>query len=444
MRALIDTSVLVDHLRGHSAAQRLLESLVEQGLELWSVTLVRTEVLAGMRPEEGLPTRALLAAFRWCEVDVELADKAGELALKIPQSPQTHRHGGLRDCCRQSTLGCDPLHDERQTLPHVPQLGQTLLKPLVCRDRDVGVYDQEEQDQLTMNARTFLALANRKAFACGRLGRSVILALLVSLLLGLVSGTTAAGAGRRSCGGSDRRPAGRDPRDGSLLDRLRTASTASDATSQFEVLRLRQELDETLLDAAMTIDSIYGRLEREQAEVMGVLDHLNAKYDSTVMGWNIAAVVVGGTLGVASAGLQFGDDPAPQVGDVVAIVAGVTAAALGIVALLQENEGPLPLGIPTNLLAPLFGREPAAESTYPALVWHFLETPPAGEQQSLHELLVAKWVAEQRIALDESTEAVAKIDQLTTPLCGQAGRWTPGSLPIAQVCWLTWAVGWPK
>jgi len=80
MRVLVDSSVLIEHLRGYAPATDLLLRLVQQGDELWSVTPVRTEIIAGMRPGEETATRALLDELRWLEVDADLADHAGEMA----------------------------------------------------------------------------------------------------------------------------------------------------------------------------------------------------------------------------------------------------------------------------------------------------------------------------------------------------------------------------
>lgn len=80
MRLLLDTTVLIDQLRGHPAAVRVLDEAIERGDELWSVTPVRTELIAGMRAGEERATYALLAQLQWLEVTAELADAAGELA----------------------------------------------------------------------------------------------------------------------------------------------------------------------------------------------------------------------------------------------------------------------------------------------------------------------------------------------------------------------------
>lgn len=82
MKLLLDTSVLIDILRGHEGAVAFLEEAATREDELWSVTIVRTEVVAGMRPRERGPTMALLDALRWIDVTVDLADDAGALARK--------------------------------------------------------------------------------------------------------------------------------------------------------------------------------------------------------------------------------------------------------------------------------------------------------------------------------------------------------------------------
>ena len=78
MSVLVDTSVLIDYLRGHPDAADLLER--ERAAEaLHASEITRLEVLAGMRPVEEPQTRSLLATLRWHPIDAEMAEKAGEL-----------------------------------------------------------------------------------------------------------------------------------------------------------------------------------------------------------------------------------------------------------------------------------------------------------------------------------------------------------------------------
>jgi predicted nucleic acid-binding protein len=86
MRLLVDTSVLIDHLRGDSRAVRMLVDAVVHGGELWSMTAVRAEILAGLRRGEETVTRRLLDHLRWIDVTVDIADRAGELARRYLRS----------------------------------------------------------------------------------------------------------------------------------------------------------------------------------------------------------------------------------------------------------------------------------------------------------------------------------------------------------------------
>jgi predicted nucleic acid-binding protein len=83
---VVDTSVLIDHLRGDQRAVRRLRDTVEAGDDLWSVSVVRTEILAGARPEEEPAITALLGRLRWLDVTVDLADEAGRLAARFLRS----------------------------------------------------------------------------------------------------------------------------------------------------------------------------------------------------------------------------------------------------------------------------------------------------------------------------------------------------------------------
>ena len=78
MSVLVDTSVLIDVLRGEAAAADLLRDARANG-SLHASEVTRLEVLAGMRPLEEVATRALLAVLTWHPLDEGVADKAGEL-----------------------------------------------------------------------------------------------------------------------------------------------------------------------------------------------------------------------------------------------------------------------------------------------------------------------------------------------------------------------------
>jgi predicted nucleic acid-binding protein len=80
LKWLLDTSVLIDHLRGHAACSAWLHGEAAGGASLWSPTVVRTETLAGMRPREAKATYKLLDAIEWHDLTIAIADRAGTLA----------------------------------------------------------------------------------------------------------------------------------------------------------------------------------------------------------------------------------------------------------------------------------------------------------------------------------------------------------------------------
>lgn len=80
MRLVLDTSVLIDHLRGRpAAATEIIPSAISRGDELWSSYVVRAELLAGMRADEEPATRDLMRLVSWVEVDESISETAGAL-----------------------------------------------------------------------------------------------------------------------------------------------------------------------------------------------------------------------------------------------------------------------------------------------------------------------------------------------------------------------------
>jgi len=88
MAVVVDTSVLIDHLRGDAQARAALRRAAEAGERLTASVLTKIEVLAGMRASEERATRLLLGSLEWVEVDAALAERAGALANQfLPSHP---------------------------------------------------------------------------------------------------------------------------------------------------------------------------------------------------------------------------------------------------------------------------------------------------------------------------------------------------------------------
>jgi predicted nucleic acid-binding protein len=88
LSVVVDTSFLVDVLREHPSAVALLRDLIGEREELVSSTVVRTEVLAGVRGREEERTLALLSLIAWEPVTQDAADRAGMLGRRhLPANP---------------------------------------------------------------------------------------------------------------------------------------------------------------------------------------------------------------------------------------------------------------------------------------------------------------------------------------------------------------------
>jgi predicted nucleic acid-binding protein len=83
---LIDTTVAVDHLRGHEPAVGLLQTLIEQDESVAASELVRFELLAGVRDDEVEALEHFFSALSWVPVGEEVARTAGLLARKHRRS----------------------------------------------------------------------------------------------------------------------------------------------------------------------------------------------------------------------------------------------------------------------------------------------------------------------------------------------------------------------
>lgn len=82
MTIVVDTGILVDHLRGHKPARRAI-GLARRSDRVASSLVTKIEVLAGIRPGEELETYRLFDQIEWIDVDDEVAERAGRLAARF-------------------------------------------------------------------------------------------------------------------------------------------------------------------------------------------------------------------------------------------------------------------------------------------------------------------------------------------------------------------------
>ena len=83
---LIDSDVLVDHLRKERKALDFLTAEIEKGSLLFVSVISRAEILAGMRSGEENAVKSLFELMTPIDIDVTIADKAGEYLRKFSKS----------------------------------------------------------------------------------------------------------------------------------------------------------------------------------------------------------------------------------------------------------------------------------------------------------------------------------------------------------------------
>ncbi|MDQ2791945.1 MAG: VapC toxin family PIN domain ribonuclease [Pseudonocardiales bacterium] len=118
---LVDTSVLIDILRGLESAEAAIEEHRRYGV-LHSSIVVRAEVLAGMRPHEEHRTRELLDAFEWHPADQVVAEEAGRLGRQWLPSHRGIDTADLLIAATASVLGLPLLTRNVRHFPMFPDL----------------------------------------------------------------------------------------------------------------------------------------------------------------------------------------------------------------------------------------------------------------------------------------------------------------------------------
>jgi predicted nucleic acid-binding protein len=121
MTALVDTSVVIDYLRGHVEARRILDQERTNG-PLHASEMTRLEVLAGMRPKEEHGTRLLLSTLTWHTLDAAVAERAGALGRTWLPSHHTIDGADLAIAATAIQIGAQLITRNLRHFPMFPQL----------------------------------------------------------------------------------------------------------------------------------------------------------------------------------------------------------------------------------------------------------------------------------------------------------------------------------
>jgi len=117
LRVVLDTSVLVDHLRSSSSATDYLGGLEERPS---CSEISRIEVLQGLRSAERRAADRLFALIDWVPVDEMIARRAGELGREWRQS---HPGIGVADLAIAATAEQLEAHLATQNTKNFPMFG---------------------------------------------------------------------------------------------------------------------------------------------------------------------------------------------------------------------------------------------------------------------------------------------------------------------------------
>ncbi|MBX3071716.1 MAG: type II toxin-antitoxin system VapC family toxin [Thermomicrobiales bacterium] len=83
---VLDTTIVIDHLRGHPAAQQAVSNASARDVRLACSVVTKVEILSGMRAYEEPQIRGLFAGIEWVDVSDEIAELAGLTANQFMRS----------------------------------------------------------------------------------------------------------------------------------------------------------------------------------------------------------------------------------------------------------------------------------------------------------------------------------------------------------------------
>lgn len=122
---LIDSDVLIDFLRKISSARAFFDSEINAGSGLFCSVISRTEILAGIRPGEEEFVRGLFSVVTPVDVDIAIADRAGEYLRKYAKSHSV----GIGDALIAATVNEMKMELVTRNIKHYPMKEISVVKP---------------------------------------------------------------------------------------------------------------------------------------------------------------------------------------------------------------------------------------------------------------------------------------------------------------------------
>ena len=122
---LIDSDILIDHLRKEKKALDFLDTEIEKGSLLFLSVISRAEIYTGMRKGEEEVVSSLFEIITSVNVDATIADKAGEYLRKFSKSHALN----IGDAIIAATASEMELSLATRNLKHYPMKDIPVLKP---------------------------------------------------------------------------------------------------------------------------------------------------------------------------------------------------------------------------------------------------------------------------------------------------------------------------
>src|SRR5580693_1483581 len=197
------------------------------------------------------------------------------------------------------------------------------------------------------------------------------------------------------------------------IDQL--SELARNQSDPSKITPLRQAIVEKVVAASLEVDATVAQIDNEIAQSNEVRGYLSDRRDKAVNRANLLSIVVGGTLGATSDGLQL-PSGGNKASSLVGIAAGVLSSSLAISGIRAQKGGTRLFDFNSNMLAELFNRSTLADSRYDQIVWSFLNdvAPTDPEGLSRKERLIKTWITLKRIDLPSTSAGKNKIDRVTS------------------------------
>lgn len=175
----------------------------------------------------------------------------------------------------------------------------------------------------------------------------------------------------------------------------------------------RQREMERLVAAGLDVDIAIAGINNEINELTEEQVRLQSRSDSRLKKLTIAAILFG-VASLAGELIEF-DESQEHLGSVIETVAASAGIALGVLAFREADHGKTKRDLRFNMLAQMLDRPPLPTSTYPDVVWTYLNSElPGSAGATPRQQLLQHWAQDKLLGKTGRDEAI--IDSMTSTL----------------------------